>query len=406
MKSYITEEKGIESYQFYDHLPSNSTQLNIPGRPITIDINNQDIKTFPHKSLLLIRGQLVVKNVNVLLEEIDPTKIDFVNNGLLNLFSKITYSINSTEIDTIDNPGITTSMKGLASFSNDFALNNAGWKIKNEESVLNDKGYFSVSIPMSTIMGFFEDYKSFIFRINQKLELIRSNDDKNCLLFDNTINNHTFEIKINEIIWRMPHIKFSVDLEHEINKKITSNTNFNLFFRNWKYFSTSSVPLVKEYTWRITTTSAKPRYFLIGFQTKRNNNVKKNVGEFDFCNLENVQINLNTTKYPNSELRLNLTQNKCDLLYNMFLDFKNSYYGQNEHNLPIVDYKKFLENYPVIVIDTSKQNEVIKEAVIDIKIDFKWNTNFPAETIIHCLIISDDSFSYNPLTNQVMHTQV
>jgi hypothetical protein len=407
MKSYITEEKGIESYQFYDHLPANSSQLNTPGRPISIDINNQDIKTFPHKSLLLIRGQLIVKNAtNVVLEAIDTSTIDFVNNGLLSLFSKITYSINSTEIDTIDNPGVTTTMKGLASFSNDLALNNAGWQIKNGDSVINDKGYFSVSIPLSTIMGFFEDHKSFIFRINQKLELIRSNDDRNCLLFENSIVGHTFEIQINEIIWRMPHIKFSIDVEQEINKKISSNTNFNLYFRNWKYFCTSSVPTIKEYTWRITTTSAKPRYFLIGFQTKRNNNLKKNQSEFDLCKLENIQVNLNTTKYPSSELRLNLEQNKCDLLYNMFLDFKNSYYGQNDHNLPIVDYKTFLTTYPIMIVDTSKQNEVIKEAVIDIKIDFKWNANFPADTIIHCLILSDDSFSYNPLTNQVMHTQV
>jgi hypothetical protein len=88
------------------------------------------------------------------------------------------------------------------------------------------------------------------------------------------------------------------------------------------------------------------------------------------------------------------------------MDFKNSYYGQNEHNLPIANYETFLSDFPIIIVDTSKQNEVIKEAVIDIKIDFKWKANFPIDSIIHCLIISDDSFSYNPLSNQVMHTQV
>lgn len=43
----------------------------------------------------------------------------------LNLFSKISYSINSTEIDSNDNPGITTTLKGLSSFSNCLGLNNA-----------------------------------------------------------------------------------------------------------------------------------------------------------------------------------------------------------------------------------------------------------------------------------------
>lgn len=64
MKSHVSEEKGIESYQCYDHLPSNSTQLNLPGRPITIDINNQVIQTFPNKSLLLIIGQIIVSKQN------------------------------------------------------------------------------------------------------------------------------------------------------------------------------------------------------------------------------------------------------------------------------------------------------------------------------------------------------
>lgn len=405
MKAYVSEENGIESYQFYDHLPTNSAQLNQPGRLITIDINNQDIKTFPHKSLLIIRGQLIVRNAeDQVLNQIDTNRIKFVNNGLLNLFSKITYSINSHEIDSIDNPGVTTTMKGLASFSNDLALNNSGWQIKNNGSVLNNRGYFSISIPMSIISGFFEDYKSFIFRINQKLEFIRSNDDRNCLLIDNAVQNHTFNIQINEVIWRMPHIKFSVETETDINKKITSSTNFNMLFRNWRYFSTTAIPDVREYTWRITTTSAKPRFFIIGFQTDRNHNIGHDNAKFDLCDLENVQISLNTTKYPNNELRLNVAQNKCDLLYNMFLDYKNTYYGESSHNLPIVNYNTFLNEYPLIIVDTSKQNEVIKDTVIDIKIDFKWSNVFPINTIVHCLVISDDSFSYNPLTNQVLHT--
>lgn len=142
---------------------------------------------------------------------------------------------------------------------------------------------------------------------------------------------------------------------------------------------------------------------MLGFQTNRNHDVVKDNSNFYLCNLENGQANLNTTKYTNSELRLSYVQNKCDLLYSMFSDFKNSYYGQNEHNLLIGNYNKFLSEFPIIVIDTSKQNEVIKEAVFDIKSDFKWCDKFPIDTTIHCLIISDDSFS---LSNQVMRTQV
>lgn len=53
----------------------------------------------------------------------------------MGLFSKISYSINANEIDSIDSPGTTTFMKGLTSFSNDLSLNNAGWQMKNNVEV-------------------------------------------------------------------------------------------------------------------------------------------------------------------------------------------------------------------------------------------------------------------------------
>lgn len=399
----IIEDKSIESYQVHDHIPTNLTQLNEYGTEITIPINNQDIKTYPHKSFLIIRGKLeAFDKEQKKLDKID-SKISFVNNGLMNLFSKISYFVGSTEIASIDNPGLTTTMKGIVSFSSDDPYNISGWKINSKTNIINSKGYFSVAIPFSNIMGFFEDFRQYIFRINQEIRLYRANDDNNVLLVDGGIKDHTFKINITELLWRMPHIKFALEYEHEINKQISSNKNFDLYFRNWKYFSNTSIPDVKEYTWRITTSSAKPRFVLIGFQTDKNRNIHKDNGQFDFCNLENLQVCLNTTKYPYNELRLSQNENKYDIVYNMFSDFKDSYYGENKFHTPLINFNDFLYKYPIFVVDCSKQNEVIKEAMIDVKIEFKWKSVFPVNTIVHCLIISDDHFTYNPLNNDVLH---
>lgn len=108
--------------------------------------------------------------------------------------------------------------------------------------------------------------------------------------------------------------------------------------------------------------------------------------------MENVQVQLNTVKYPDSNLKLSYSENKCNTLYHMFTEFEKSYYS-TKSNFSILEYNDFTSKYPIIVIDTSRQCEVIKQSVIDIKIEFKWKDLFPANTIVHCLIISDDSYS-------------
>ena len=55
----------------------------------------------------------------------------------------------------------------------------------------------------------------------------------------------------------------------------------------------------------------------------------------------------------------------------------------------------------MIVVDCSKQNESIKEGVVDIKLEIELADNAPAETIAYCLIIHDKLFQYNPLSNEI-----
>lgn len=114
---HVIEEKDMQIYQFHDHLPSNITESSKLGRPTVIDIDNQCIKTLLYRSCLLIREQAISKNKDT--DDINLNKTHFVNNGIPNLFNKISYSINSVEIDYVGEPGLTTIIKGLSSFSKD-----------------------------------------------------------------------------------------------------------------------------------------------------------------------------------------------------------------------------------------------------------------------------------------------
>lgn len=93
---------------------------------------------------------------------IDTKKVNFINNGILHLFSRINYSIAGNEIDSIDSPGIATAIKGIVSFNDDIAYHDACWRIKSTSNIINKDRCFSIFIPMKVVLGFFEDYTNYI----------------------------------------------------------------------------------------------------------------------------------------------------------------------------------------------------------------------------------------------------
>ena len=60
-----------------------------------------------------------------------------------------------------------------------------------------------------------------------------------------------------------------------------------------------------------------------------------------------------------------------------------------------------MEKFPLFVVDVSKQNESIKEGVVDIKLEIETSENVPDNTTAYCLIIHDKLFEYNPMTNEI-----
>ena len=111
-----------------------------------------------------------------------------------------------------------------------------------------------------------------------------------------------------------------------------------------------------------------------------------------------------TNRNSSLSTNLNVRENKCLNLYHMFKNFKISYYNELEDDKihPIIDYSTFLSDYPIIAIDCSYVPTVIKESLINIKINFEWSVAFDVANTIHCLMIMDSKTVYNPLHNTVI----
>jgi len=61
----------------------------------------------------------------------------------------------------------------------------------------------------------------------------------------------------------------------------------------------------------------------------------------------------------------------------------------------------FLHFGPFVIIDCARQIESVKNAIVDVRLEFECKENVPMNITAYCLIIHDRVVQYNPLTNVV-----
>jgi len=156
-----------------------------------------------------------------------------------------------------------------------------------------------------------------------------------------------------------------------------------------------------SHVWTVKTSNQleKPRYVILAFQTNRKNLNTANASRFDHCNIVNVKLYLNSQCYPYNNLNIDITKNQYAMLYDMFANYQNSYYGKDSE--PILTKNQYINHMPLIVIDCSKQNESLKSAPVDVRLEFETRENIPAKTTAYCLILHDRIVQYNPISGDV-----
>ncbi|XP_076298042.1 uncharacterized protein LOC143217540 [Lasioglossum baleicum] len=318
---------------------------------IRIPIQQQDLYTLPCKSFLYVEGKLSLPGKLELPVEgeshIDTATLE--NNTVAFMFEEIRYELNGVEIDRSRNPGATTTLKNYVSLSRtrSSALSNAGWLYgddgQKQTATATAAIYFNFCVPMSVLLGFCEDYKRII---------------------------------------------------------LDSDRPIDMTFRSWDLYEYPLLQTTTKHTWAIKTAlqMEKPRYVIFALQTNPKNNLTKTATRFDHCTLTNIRLYLNSETYPYDDLNIDFEKGKYALLYDMYAKFQESYYGNGEALLDVTD---FLQYGPLVVLDCSRQNEVLKNATVDVRIEFECRTDVPPSTTAYCLIIHDRIMEYNPVTNIV-----
>ena len=401
----IIEDESIRSYQYYEYQPITGTQLNNTGE-IRITIESQDEFFHPHASYLLVEGNLCKTDGTVYAVDKD---VSLTNNGIMYLFSNIKYELSGHTIESVNYPGPATTMFGLLNYSDDFSksqgLNqcwfkdtdtkadiktNNGFKIRQSYIIKSPTPYgsFSFIIPMSHIFGFCADYDKICYGHKHVITLVRTSDNDSIYRANGVA---VGKCELRKVSWFVPRVlpndKEKFNLIKMIENKILLDVGFRM-----RQCDTISLTETTSFTWRLSVRASPERssYIIIGLQTDKNNNQEKNPATFDNCNVKNMWVTLNSTRYPESDFNANFTMNHFSRLYKEVADFIPNYYGidalPSQSNIDPLDYKAL---YPLYLFNVSKQSERMKGGITDLTVKMEFHENVKAHTQAFALVISD-----------------
>lgn len=403
-------DESIQEYEYHEYEPQARTNLNSAGE-IVINIELQDLFTHPCESYLVFEGRLT-KNDGTAYANADLVAL--TNNGIMYLFSNISYRLSNQEIESVHHPGQATTMLGLLKYSDDFSkaqglnqlwrkdtaataviADNEGFKTRHSYLIQQptDKGTFSFRIPLKHIFGFCEDYDRIVYGLKHTLTLVRkSNDD--AIFRANAAD--AGKVTLEKISWFVPHVLPADAEKFPIYKNIESKVSIPVAYRT-RQCDTITVPEATVFSWRLGVKSApeKPRWVIIGFQTEKSGDQTKNPAVFDHVNVKNMYTMLNSTRYPAVDYNLSFANQQFSRAYGDASMFGVKYFGMDElitrSNISPVDYKTL---YPLFVFDVSKQSEKLKSSVVDVQIRAVFNEAVPAGTQAYAVVISDKLLTF------------
>ena len=101
-------DESIQEYEYHEYERQARTNLNSAGQ-ININIELQDLFTHPAEIYIVFEGRLT-KTDGTAYANADAVAL--TNNGLMYLFSNISYRLSSQEIESVHHPGQATTMLG------------------------------------------------------------------------------------------------------------------------------------------------------------------------------------------------------------------------------------------------------------------------------------------------------
>lgn len=416
VKEKYKADESIEKMNYVDYDPYSGGNLNTPGA-IRIQILNQDEFLLPSRSYIHLEGNLLDNEDN----RIGSNKpgsgdkneyINLINNAFMYLFDSAYYRINNSEIEGYNNLGQATTIKSLITYPSNFAeghqflwipdhgdkgcvKGNTGYQERHDLIVADypELGTFTAAIPLSHIFGFAENYEKIMYGMKHELILHRSHDANDAILKSkdtDLIKLPHGKVVIKRLTWRMMHVTPSDVYRLKLGSLIKENYVQEISYLRRQCECIDMVPNSTQLDWSLNIASGgnKPRFIVLAFQVGSDNDQLKNPAIFDHLSLTNAYVQLNTERYPEMDLQLNFEENQVTTTFQMLVDYFTKVLGKSNFPFSLREHRNL---YPLLLFDTHRQSEKLKNAVTDIRIKAQFAKNIPIKAKAYALILSDQT---------------
>jgi hypothetical protein len=416
----VVEDTSIVSFETFEFLPVSGTNLNSAGQ-VRIRVENSDNFYYPAGSWLSFTGHIA----NGANRYDKAKKITMVNNALMYLWDCIKYELNGTEIESLYHPGYATTIAGLVKYPESYNSGpglNSGWTLDTGAGTIADKnkgwnkrhawffsstpvGDFRICIRLDHIFGFALDYNRVLYGLTHTLTLVRNSTSNDALyrsaVAADAVTDGT--ISFDQIAWCLPRVTPSDVAKFNFLKLIEDKITVPISFRQHQCLR-ATVEENNYFTYRLGVRSSteRPRWIIVGFQTDRSNDQTKNNSLFDHCNLTNAYVLVNNSRYPMIDLNLDFTKNRFENMYVYYLNFMKQYFDIDPIvNSPAVDPVSFKTLHPLYVFNLSYQSERMKDSVLDITFKAFFSANVPKDTVAYILMLSERQLRFRSDGNKL-----
>ena len=401
-------DESFEKINYDEYSPHTGINLNNIHGDIRILIQNQDQFLLPHKSYLYIEAELLKEDddENYELKE----DIALVNNAIMYLFNRVSYEIDSKEIEGYSYPGITTTVHGLLNYPSDYSDGTQFlWKTDGNKAFKQNKGFnvrktfvigrknkFSCIVPLDHIFSFCKTYQKIMYGVRHSL-ILRRNHNNDVIYKSDVLTDggedlvEDGKVSISKLSWFMPNVTISDEYKIRLYENIKNKINIPIRFLSRQCERYTLSKNTTELDWRLTIASGseRARYVFLVFQDDRLDNQKKNTAVFDHINLRNVYCQLNSERYPEYDLAIDFDNHMYVRPYKMLTDYISDVLGKENSSIGLME---FANTYPILVFDLSHQSERLKNTPVDIRIRGSFSKNISNDNVEAYAIILSDRF--------------
>lgn len=334
--------------------------------------------------------------------------IKLVDNFPAFLFSRIELKKHNTLIDSVDVPGITSTIKGFLMYKNSNALTNCGFS-----SQYTGGGKFEAIGTLGHLgLGFFDHLRNPMYKGGFEISFIRSDD--NGALFhwkgsgETDIEPDDGQIKITSFVLRVPLVDYVTTSRIQLIaglKDLSDKGRLSYNYFQWQCIEKKGI-FGSSFRFDITNAYRSvydPRFVIVALQTNRSNDQKRDSARFDNCDIKNITVNINGERYPQELQNTNISDSQWRILYDQYTRFRMVTYGDTD---AILTPESFITRYPIMVIDTHLHPQTTDRSRSDIQIELDFTNPIAPPgtntgTTAYVVVVAEAHFTYDITRNSI-----